>query len=147
MRPTMLAAALAALFLATPAAAQDEPTERDTACLAEAVYYEARGTSDRSRAAVAHVVLNRTEHDEFPDDVCGVIADRCQFSYRCNGRPERLADPADRAEAFRTAEAVLTGAAPDPTGGALFFHAARIGPGWFNTRPRVAEIGGHIFYR
>ena len=42
---------------------------------------------------------------------------------------------------------MLTGAVADPTGGALFFHAGRISPGWFESRTRVGKIGGHVFYR
>lgn len=121
-------------------------SNRAVACLAEAVYFEARGTGDQGRAAVAHVVLNRAESPEFPDSVCGVVADGCQFSYRCDGAPERLADPKARANALSTAEQVLTGA-PDITEGALFFHSAGADPGWFNTRPRVGTFGGNVFYR
>ena len=47
----------------------------------------------------------------------------------------------------RVAAAVLAGDAPDPTGGALFFHADGIAPGWFATRARTAAIGGNVFYR
>ena len=129
----------------TPAAARPV-AERDLACMAEALYFEARGTGAQGKAAVGHVVLNRTRHREFPSTVCGVIADRCQFSYRCDGRPDTLSDPAARARAFRAAEAVLAGQ-PDITGGALFFHSARANPGWFKTRPRVGTFGGNIFYR
>lgn len=141
MRRLLLTAVLAAGF-AVPAAADDALN-----CVAEAVYYEARGEPASGKAAVAHVVLNRAEHPEFPDDPCAVVTDRCQFSYRCDGRPERMADATSRAEAFRTAERVLEGVTPDPTDGALFFHASRLSPGWFATRPRVGTIGGHVFYR
>jgi N-acetylmuramoyl-L-alanine amidase len=134
--------ARAATETAPPAAAGP-----DRACLAEAIYFEARGTSEKGQAAVAHVVLNRAEHPEFPDDVCGVIADRCQFSYRCNGRPNALTNPQARAEATRIATAVLTGA-PDPTEGALFFHSTQASAtGWFQSRPRVGQFGGNVFYR
>jgi N-acetylmuramoyl-L-alanine amidase len=119
----------------------------DRACLAEAIYFEARGTGQKGQAAVAHVVLNRAEHPEFPAEVCGVIADRCQFSYRCNGRPNALTNPQARAEATRIATQVLSGA-PDPTGGALFFHSAQArSTGWFQSRPRVGQFGGNVFYR
>ena len=141
MRLVFAFAALTAAF-STPAQADDP-----VACLAEAVYHEARGKGADARAAVAHVVLNRTDHREFPDEVCGVVADGCQFSYRCDGRPERMAESAERIAAFRTAEAVLDGALPDPTDGALFFHSAGIDAGWFASRPRVARIGGNVFYR
>jgi spore germination cell wall hydrolase CwlJ-like protein len=118
----------------------------ELACLAEAVYFEARGTGPAGEAAVAHVVVNRAESRQFPGTVCGVVADGCQFSYRCDGRPDALTDPAPRARALRTAEAVLAGA-PDPTAGALFFHSASVAPGWFASRPRVGIIGGNVFYR
>jgi N-acetylmuramoyl-L-alanine amidase len=149
MRPALaLAAVLAAYFAgAAPAAAEDSPSDRDLACLAEAVYYEARGEPTQGRAAVAYVVLNRAESGEFPETPCAVVAEGCQFSYRCDGRPEALAVRADRDAAFATAKAVLTGAVADPTNGALFFHASRIRPGWFETRARVGKIGNHVFYR
>jgi spore germination cell wall hydrolase CwlJ-like protein len=143
-----LAAILAALFaVAASAAAEDSPSERELACLAEAVYYEARGEPTQGRAAVAFVVLNRAESGEFPKTPCAVVAEGCQFSYRCDGRPEALAVRADRDAAFATAKAVLTGAVADPTNGALFFLASRISPGWFETRARAGEIGNHVFYR
>jgi spore germination cell wall hydrolase CwlJ-like protein len=148
MRPiALIAAALAAaIFLAVPARADDR-SEAAVACVAEAVYFEARGTGAQSQAAVAHVVLNRAESDEFPDTPCAVVNDRCQFSYQCDGKPERLTETKARAEAYRTAEAVLAGKTQDPTDGALFFHAGRASQGWFKTRPRTAAIGGHVFYR
>jgi N-acetylmuramoyl-L-alanine amidase len=149
MRPALaIAAALAAFFaIAAPVAAEDAPSERALACLAEAVYYEARGEPTQGRAAVAYVVLNRAESGEFPETPCAVVAEGCQFSYRCDGRPEALAVRTDRDAAFATAKAVLTGAVADPTNGALFFHASRIRPGWFETRARVGKIGNHVFYR
>jgi len=147
MRALFFVAALAASAGGLAAKAQDAPEADTVACVAEAVYFEARGTSATSQAAVAHVILNRAESAEFPDTPCAVVEDECQFSYQCDGRPERMTHAGDRAEAYRTAEAVLAGKAPDPTHGALFFHAARIEPGWFETRARTGAIGGHIFYR
>ena len=98
MRPALaLAAVLAATFAAAArGAAEDAPSDRSLACLAEAVYYEARGEPTQGRAAVADVVLNRAESGQFPETPCAVVADGCQFSYRCDGRPEALAVRADR---------------------------------------------------
>lgn len=129
---------------AAPDAARASGAETD--CLAEAIYFEARGTGDAGREAVAHVVVNRAQSPLFPDTVCGVVADGCQFSYRCDGGPEALTDPRARGNAIQTARAVL-GGSPDITRGALFFHSARAVPGWFQTRARVGDIGGNIFYR
>jgi spore germination cell wall hydrolase CwlJ-like protein len=120
-------------------------TEADEACLAEAVYFEA-GNTPEAFLAVAHVVVNRARDPRFPRTVCGVVRDGCQFSYRCEGKSLTLRDNTRRERAERTAESVLTGA-PDITRGALFFHSARANPGWFNTRPRIGEIGGNVFYR
>lgn len=118
----------------------------DVACLAEAIYFEARGTGTTGESAVAHVVVNRAKSAKFPGSVCGVVADGCQFSYRCDGRPDVLTEPGARAKAYRVAETVLAGA-PDITRGALFFHSQQVSPGWFDTRPRVGVFGGNVFYR
>ena len=150
MRVLALLAALAAApalaaFLA-PAARAESRTERELACLAEAIYFEARGTGAAGEAAVAHVVVNRARSAKFPDSVCAVVTQGCQFSYRCDGRSDALADARSRSRAYRAAETVLAGA-PDPTNGALFFHSARAKPGWFAQRKRTGTIGGNVFYR
>lgn len=129
-----------------PATKASRADTDDIACLAEAVYFEARGTSDTGQKAVAHVVVNRAKSPKFPNSVCGVVADRCQFSYKCDGRPDVLANPGDRQRAMDLARQVLGGAS-DITQGALFFHSASAEPGWFKTRPKVGAFGGNIFYR
>ena len=126
------------------AAAADPAAE---ACLAEAIYHEARGNGDDGATAVAHVVLNRRKHVDFPDTICGVIGDDCQFSYRCDGRSLMMNDATERARAERVAAAAISGDTSDPTGGALFFHAAGIDPDWFATRTRTGTIGNNVFYR
>jgi spore germination cell wall hydrolase CwlJ-like protein len=121
--------------------------QRDLTCLAEAVYFEARGTGTTGESAVAHVVVNRARSPKFPNSVCGVVGDGCQFSYRCDGRADVLANASARARAFKVAQTVL-GGAPDMTQGALFFHSARAAPGsWFSSRPRTGTFGGNVFYR
>lgn len=141
----LAAAALPTAFAA--AADTPPPTETAVACLAEAVYFEAKGTTDKGAQAVANVVVNRRASEEFPDTVCEVVGDGCQFSYQCDGKPEALAIPEERERAVRTAKDVLSGEAADITDGALFFHANKIDPGWFATRPRIGEFGDNIFYR
>lgn len=117
----------------------------DLACLAEAVYFEARGTGIEGETAVAHVVVNRAKAGAFPDSICGVVRDGCQFSYRCDGRSDRLTDADARARAYRVAAAVL-GGAPDFTGGALYFHSAKAKGGAKGMR-KVGTFGGNTFYR
>ena len=42
-------------------------------CLANAVYFEARGEPVRGQIAVAQVVMNRVFSPFYPNDVCGVV--------------------------------------------------------------------------
>jgi spore germination cell wall hydrolase CwlJ-like protein len=131
---------------AAPQPAASRARTGELACLAEAVYFEARGTGSVGESAVAHVVVNRAKSPQFPGTVCGVVGDGCQFSYRCDGRSDALADAGPRARAYKVAAAVL-GGAPDFTSGALFFHSAQAAPGWFKSRPRIGVFGGNVFYR
>jgi spore germination cell wall hydrolase CwlJ-like protein len=129
LRILLVLAGLAAAALASAAQAdgQPAPAKKDLACLAEAVYFEARGTGTEGEAAVAHVIVNRTNAPEFPSSVCGVVTQGCQFSYRCDGRSDALADARARARAYAVAEAVLA-TDDDPTNGALFFTRPRRDP-------------------
>jgi N-acetylmuramoyl-L-alanine amidase len=161
LRPLSTVAALISLIvLASPAAANGPAARQATAssksvpavssaehaCLAEAIYFEATPAA-ASREAVAHVIVNRAESGEFPQTVCGVVKDGCQFSYRCSGKSLAMKDRSKRDGAVQTAAAAVLSGAPDPTRGALFFHSARAKPGWFSTRQRVGVIGGNVFYR
>lgn len=49
--------------------------------------------------------------------------------------------------AREVAAQMLGNPAPDPTGGALFFHSVELAPPWTKERKRTVEIGRHIFYR
>ena len=45
----------------------------DQQCLAEAMYYEARGEGRGGQMAVAEVVIRRTKTNGYPRSVCGVV--------------------------------------------------------------------------
>ena len=124
----------------------DAPT--DQTCLAEVVYFEARGEPAAGQQAVAQVVLNRVRHPAFPKTVCGVVHQRsassCQFAFACTS--ER---PATGSAAWRRSEQVATaalhGAVMAAVGDATHFQSARGGP--FAGLLRVAQVGAHVFYR
>lgn len=121
-------------------------------CLALNVYHEARGEPVEGREAVAHVVMNRVASPNFPDTVCGVVLqggevrNRCQFSWYCDGRLDRPSDPEAWKDSWFMAQQVLAGA-PDPTGGAVYYHAKSVRPWWADKFEVTATIGDHIFYR
>lgn len=122
-------------------------------CLAEAVYFEARGESLRGQFAVAEVILNRVESPRYPGSVCGVVrqgAERrgaCQFSYVCDGRPEVINDPASWDRAGKIARLMLDSADRPLTEGATHFHTTAVRPVWARIYERTARIGAHQFYR
>lgn len=139
------AASLAALVEALPA---DTPLSRDVECLAQAVYFEARGEPLDGQLAVAQVIVNRTRSPQFPPDYCGVVAQRAQFSFVRNGRIP--AAPRDT-RAWQRASAIARIAHQDlwdsPAEDALFFHASSVRPGWARTKLARATIERHVFYR
>src|SRR5262249_33566185 len=61
-------------------------------CLADAVYFEARGEPLRGQQAVAQVIMNRVFSGYYPNNVCGVVYQnahrhlRCQFTFACEGK-------------------------------------------------------------
>ncbi|WP_172299972.1 cell wall hydrolase [Pseudoruegeria sp. HB172150] len=123
------------------------------ACLAEALYFEARGESVRGQFAVGEVILNRVERREFPDTVCGVVhqgtgrRNQCQFSYSCDGLAEVFANKAAYVRAGKVARVLMDGAARTLTGGATNFHTPAVSPRWARRFEHTATIGRHLFYR
>jgi spore germination cell wall hydrolase CwlJ-like protein len=132
--------------LVTVHAAVQTP-DREQDCLANAVYFEARGEPIEGQLAVAEVVLNRAASGRYPTDLCDVVKQPWQFSFVRNGR----FPTADKAsEAWRKAVAIaeiarkrLAGTLPADV---LWYHATYVSPGWGKRLQRQAQIGLHIFY-
>lgn len=122
-------------------------------CLAEALYFEARGETVKGQFAVAEVIRNRVKSSRFPNSYCGVINQgtgkkhRCQFSYTCDGKPEIVSEPAAYARVAKVARATLDGKSPDITKGATFYHTTAVRPSWSRKFTNTARFGVHLFYR
>ena len=126
--------------------------EKDRAidCLAQNIYYEARGEPRAGKIAVAMVTMNRVKSKYYPNNVCSVVTQKvkstCQFSWVCMKNIPRL-----RQELFneiRTlARMVYNGEVKDNTRGATNFHSKEIVPEWIQYKRVTAEFGNHIFYR
>lgn len=154
----MLAIIVAALVvpaagMANQEAMQDAVREADLHCLAQNIYFEARGEPLEGKLAVAHVVLNRMADDRFPGQACSVVRQggekrrhRCQFSWWCDGRSDRPGDAVAWEESKVIAVLIKAGLIPDPTGGALWYHARYVRPDWADRLMPNARIGQHIFY-
>lgn len=122
-------------------------------CLAEALYFEARGESVKGQFAVAEVILNRRDVSVFPDTVCGVVKQgtgrlyACQFTYTCDGRADRIREPAAFVRAGKIARVMLDGAPRALTEGATYFHTTDVRPSWARRFSQTVRIGSHLFYR
>ncbi|WP_224815284.1 cell wall hydrolase [Hasllibacter sp. MH4015] len=122
-------------------------------CLTEALYFEARGEPIEGQYAVAEVILNRVDHANYPDTICGVINQgtgrqfACQFTYTCDGRPEEIADTGAWHRLGHIARIMMDGGPRDLTAGATHYHADWVSPNWSRIYPRTASIGIHAFYR
>ena len=133
------------------------------ACLATAIYFEARGEPMVGQVAVAQVIVNRVYDERFPDTVCDVVKQgeyytwnksipikhRCQFSFWCDGKPEVMRDETAKQWSYNAAESALAGLFYDTTSGATHYHADYVVPSWSTNSmfTKTVQINAHIFYR
>ncbi|QFT60411.1 Spore cortex-lytic enzyme precursor [Sulfitobacter sp. THAF37] len=122
-------------------------------CLAEALYFEARGETVKGQFAVAEVIKNRVKSGRFPGSFCGVINQgtgkkyQCQFTYTCDGHKEVIAEPLAFARVAKVAQYTLDGKVPPLTDGATHYHTTAVRPRWSQVYTRTTRIGVHLFYR
>lgn len=131
----------------------EEGAAEELYCLAEAIYFEARGEPLKGQVAVAEVVLNRVDSRHWPGSICGVVnqgSERrtgCQFSYVCDGKPETINDDRAWGLAEGVAELMMRGAPRRITGHATHYHADYVSPRWAQSMEETTVIGQHIFFR
>jgi len=124
-------------------------------CLAEVMYYEARGEGMEGEEAIAEVVFHRMHRRNYPGSICGVVyqgmndAPSCQFSFVCNGEMRKPKTAAAWQRAKLLAARILSGYTilGNITGGATSFHAVDVDPSWADSLQRTVQIGNHIFYK
>jgi hypothetical protein len=122
-------------------------------CLAEAIYFEARGEDVLGQYAVAEVILNRVDSKDFPDSICKVVSEgaanlhACQFSYNCDGKSEFVSDLKSYKRILKLSNMLDGGTARILTDGATFYHSSAVSPSWMSKMIKTSEIGGHIFYK
>jgi len=153
---------LAALALADQSARPRRYTtvsERQLRCLAEGMYFEARGEPMRGQLAVGRVILNRVQSRAYPDTICDVVYqndhmhNRCQFSFACDGKPDVIAEP-KAWDSVRGYAAWLLASDLEETqyqvlaslAAATHYHADYVRPHWAKFFELTARIGRHIFY-
>ena len=115
-------------------------TQAEWDMLAQVVHGEARGESYTGQVAVAAVVLNRMEDDDFPDTMYGVVFQENAFTCINDGQyyltPNRTA--------YQAALDAMHGA--DPTDGCLYYwNPITATSSWIWTREIQLSIGNHVF--
>jgi spore germination cell wall hydrolase CwlJ-like protein len=132
----------------------DEERQKAEKCLADAVYFESRGEPIRGQIAVAQVIMNRVFSGYYPTTVCGVVYQNahrrlaCQFTFACDGIPDKITEPQAWERAKLVARETLDGKhwLPD-VGKATHYHAYWVRPYWVRTMHKLDKIGVHTFYR
>lgn len=125
------------------------PLEKEISCMANSIYYEARGESYEGKLAVATVIMNRTNSDKFPSSICGVtyqaVKGKYQFSWVKTTTKKKSSDDWDLS--VELAKKVIFNQETHAflqKSNALYFHSVHAKPRW--KFKKIARIGNHIFY-
>lgn len=127
--------------------------EVEAHCLAQAIYYEARGEPLPGQIAVAEVIINRKESRRYPNTICGVVfqnqhkKNRCQFSFACDGLTDTPPEGKTWRKSVSLANYVMADNSLRLTDAATHYHADYVSPFWSEHLQKTVSIGRHIFYK
>ncbi len=148
---------ISSLFSAGTAVAKTPASKKEMRCLAQNVYFEARGESADGQLAVALVTMHRVKSRRYPNTICNVVWQRRQFSWTHDGRSDRPTDRRAWKRAQQIADFIVnkywtlpaqSRDAIDITNGALHYYAPGLAnPYWAKVKIVTREIGGHVFLR
>jgi spore germination cell wall hydrolase CwlJ-like protein len=137
---------------------QTKVLERQLACLARNVFYEANGESMQGQMAVAQVTVNRARSGLFPNDLCAVVTQItivgsdtrvCQFSWYCDDQFNKKKIINKNDPSYIAARRVLLdGERVAKIDKDVFFfrrYDVHMHPSWPNKT--IAKIGNHVFYK
>ena len=129
-----------------------EQKEKQLACLAKNIYFEAGSEPFEGKIAVAQVTINRANSGKWPGDICDVVYQKnvvygkiiCQFSWYCEAGPKVRYNPQYK-DSMEVARKVLLENFHLPSlRDAYYYHADYVNPNW--NLPKITKIGRHIFY-
>lgn len=136
---------LLALVLLVPSLAKTPPVRgisQEVLCLANNIYYEARGESFKGKLAVAVVTLNRTKSPEYPSSICGVVYQKGQFSW--TSKPHKVTEWNEYTDSLLAATLAMEDSTVLGDFKATHYHNTTVAPAW--GLRKIAKIGRHIFY-
>ena len=120
-------------------------------CMATAIFFEARDQQITGQELVAEVIINRVEHERFPDDVCSVVYQPKAFSFTHDGKSDDMddyqgyQDTIARELALKLASDYLErnnrlGAT------STHYHTTFVSPFWADVFVVDGVFGDHVFY-
>ena len=135
--------------------------QQQLSCLSLNIYHEARSESKLGQEAVGLVTMNRVYDARYPDTVCDVVyqshvdskgrpkRNRCQFSWYCDGKSDKIHDIVAYNEIEELSASILEsyGIERDITDGAVMYHASYVKPYWASSYERTSRVDSHIFYK
>lgn len=156
MRISNMLLLIASSIMAGSGWAKDDKKEaKERYCLAQNIYFEARGEPITGQFAVAAVTMNRVASPKYPNSVCKVVWQRYQFSWTHDGKSDRPKDKNAWRKAQKLADFVYakyfdiqyqTRGAWDLTKGALHYYSPSMAfPYWATKGDPSAVIGKHVF--
>lgn len=115
-------------------------SDEEMELLARAVYSEARGEPFQGQVAIAAVILNRVDNEDFPNTIKGVIFQPWAFTAVHDGQFWLTPDET----AYEAVEEALAG--NDPTEGAIYYYNPVTATNqWIRSREIITTIGKHVF--
>jgi spore germination cell wall hydrolase CwlJ-like protein len=130
--------------------------QQEKKCLTNALYYEARSEGTVGILAVASVIENRKEHQNYPGTYCGIINQRKQFSYVALRKPDVESIEQRLKASDRVAYMQVSEVADNMVEGrfkrvlpsnVLHYATTKISNAWTKTKKVYATIGNHRFYK
>jgi len=126
-------------------------------CMAEAIYFEARSEEYTGQIAVGNVINNRVKSPLFPNTICKVVHQgkqymglmvihRCQFSYYCDGKAERIKDITAFILAVKVTVDILA-KENIIVKDSVYYHTVDVQPKWAKEKIFITKIGQHLFYK
>jgi spore germination cell wall hydrolase CwlJ-like protein len=137
---------------------QTKVLERQLACLARNVFYEANGEPMAGQMAVAQVTVNRAKSGLFPRDLCAVVAQStivgsdtrvCQFSWYCDRDLNKTRVIKSSETSYIAAKRVFLDGqkVSNIDKDVMWFHetSIKVNPRW--PHKVATKIGNHVFYK
>jgi len=122
----------------------DSISKEEKELLAKLVHAEAKGEPYAGKVAVATVVLNRVDHEDFPDSIKGVIYENVSGTYAFSPVQDGAINQDYTAKDMEAVNEAIAYRGQD--NGALYFYNPDTATSkWIFTRETVTKIGDHVF--